>query len=89
MITDNKKWHYLVVKSLSALLRGKTLKNNGDSYCLNCLHSLRTENKLIKHGNVCKNHDYCYIEMPKEERILVYNYGESSIQYLCWQGVFA
>ena len=25
MITDNKKWHYLVVKSLSALFRRKTV----------------------------------------------------------------
>ena len=29
MITDNKKWHYLAVKKLSALLRGITSANNG------------------------------------------------------------
>ena len=38
----------------------------GDSYCLNCLHSYRTENKLKKHENVCKNCDYCYVKMPEE-----------------------
>ena len=54
MITDNKKMHYLVVKSLSALFRGKNSKNNGDFYCLNCLHSYRTKNKLSKHENICK-----------------------------------
>ena len=37
MITDGKKWHYLPVKRLSALLRGITSNNNGDFYCLNCL----------------------------------------------------
>ena len=36
MITDGEKWHYLAVKSLSALLRGITGNNNGDFYCLNC-----------------------------------------------------
>ena len=41
-------------KKLSALLRGITSKNNGDSDCLNCFHSFRTENKLKKHYNVCK-----------------------------------
>ena len=29
MITDCKKWHYLAVRSLSALFRGITLGNNG------------------------------------------------------------
>ena len=39
MITDCKKWHYLAVKSLSALLRGITSNHNGDFYCLNCFLS--------------------------------------------------
>ena len=38
MITDGKKWHYLAVKSFSALFRGITSNNHGDCYCLNCLH---------------------------------------------------
>ena len=61
MITDGEKWHYLAVKSLSALFRGITDNNNGDFYCLNCLCSYRTENKLKKHKNVCENHSCCYI----------------------------
>ena len=24
------------------------------------------KNKLKKHINICKSHDYCYIEMPKK-----------------------
>ena len=39
MITDGKKWHYLAVKSLPALLRGITSNHNGGFYCLSCLHS--------------------------------------------------
>ena len=45
MITDAKKWHYLAVKSLSALLRGITSKHNGDFYCINCFHSYSTKKK--------------------------------------------
>ena len=48
----------------------------GDFYCLNCFCSYRTENKLKKHKKVCENHDYCYVEMPKEDKILKYNHGE-------------
>ena len=39
-------WHYLAVKKLFALQWGITLKHDDDFYCLNCLHSFRTENKL-------------------------------------------
>ena len=46
MITDGEKWHYLAVKSLSALLRGITGNNNGDFYCLNCFCAYTTKNKL-------------------------------------------
>ena len=58
MITDGKKWHYLAVKKLSALLRGITSKHVGDFYCLNCFHSYSTKDKLKKHKDVCENHDY-------------------------------
>ena len=43
MITDGKKRHYLAVEKLSPLLRGITSNHIGYFYCLNCLHSYRTE----------------------------------------------
>ena len=72
MITDNGKWLYLTIKKLPSLFPEIKSKNNGGSCCLNCLHSFRTENKLKEHENICKNIDYCYIEIPKEESILKY-----------------
>ena len=67
MITvENNRWHYFAVKSLSALFRGIISTNNGEFYCLNCFHSYRTHNKLKKHARVCNNHDYCRVDMPKE-----------------------
>ena len=66
---------------MSQLFKGITSKHEGDFYCLNYFHPFRTENKLKKHKNVCKNHDYCYVEMPKEDnKILKYNHGEKSIK---------
>ena len=62
VITDKcKRWHYLAVKGVSALLREISSSNNADFYCLNCFHSYRTLNKLKKHARVCNNHDYCEI----------------------------
>ena len=54
MIPNGEKWHDLAVKKLSALSRVITPKNNDDFYCLNCLHSFRTKNKLESHKNVCE-----------------------------------
>ena len=65
---------------MSALLRGITSNNTGDFYRLNCFHSCTTENKLEKYKNVCENYDYCYVEMPKEDKILKYNHGEKSMR---------
>ena len=81
MITKDEKWHYLAVKSLSALLRGITGNNHGDFYCLNCFHAYTTRNKLEKHEKVCENHDFCCIEISNEDnKILKYNHGEKSIK---------
>ena len=49
MISNGKRWQYLAVKKLSALLIGITSKTNSDFYCLNCLHSFGTNNKLKSH----------------------------------------
>ena len=52
---EKEEWHYLVLKTLSTLLGGITSKHHGDFYCLNCLHSFRTENKLKSYEKLCKN----------------------------------
>ena len=49
MITDGEKWHYLAVKSLSALLNGITSNHHGDFYSLNCFRAYTTKNKLESH----------------------------------------
>ena len=36
IITDGKKWHFLAVINLSALLQGNSSNHEGDFYCSNC-----------------------------------------------------
>ena len=57
MITDGKKWHYLAVTNLSALLAKKSSNHDEDFYCLNCFNSYTTKNKLKEHEEICNNHD--------------------------------
>ena len=92
MITDGEKWHYTALKSeptedgfnrptksLSKLFREATSNNQGDFYCLNCLHSFRTDNALKKHERLCENNDYCSVKMStKVNKFLKYNHGEKS-----------
>ena len=92
MITNGEKWHYIALKSertddgfncpissLSRLFRRITSNHNGDFYCLNCLHSFRTDNVLKRHERLCDNNDYCSVEMPTQaNNTLKYNYGEKS-----------
>ena len=80
MITDGKKWHFLPVTNLSALLHGKS-NHKEDFYCLNCFNSYTTKNKLEEHEEICNNNNSCRIEMPKWfEKILKYNPGEKSLK---------
>ena len=55
---------------MSALLGGITSNHSGN-FSLNCPHSDETKDKLKKHENVCKNHDYCYVEIPEEDNNFV------------------
>ena len=88
------KWHYIALKgditddgykkpinSISKLFRVITSNNNGDFYCLGCLHSFRTNKPLKKHERLCNKHDYCEIVMPTEDKnILKYNHREKSLK---------
>ena len=61
MIDDGKKYHYLAVTNLSALLQ-KILSNHRENfYCLNCFNSYTTKNKLKEHEKIYNNHNSCHI----------------------------
>ena len=44
---DGRRWHYLTVNKLSALLRGITSKHRGGFYCMNRLHSFETKKNIV------------------------------------------
>ena len=82
MITNNKKWHYLAVKSTSGLLRRITSNHNRDFYCLSCFDSYTTKKKLKRHVRTCKDPDYGNIKMPnKDNNILKHRPRDKSLKY--------
>ena len=69
------------IRSLFRLFRGITANNNGDFYCLDWLHSFRTDNALKRHKRLCSNNDYCLVKMPtKDNKTLKYNHGQKSLK---------
>ena len=79
MLSNGKGWHYLSVKKLSSLIKGIPSKHKGDFYCVNCLHSFRTKNKLESHKGVCESKDFCDIIMPYEDtKILEFSQYQKS-----------
>ena len=82
MIPKKEWWHYVAVKQLPALLRGVTSKHDSDFYCLNCLYSFRTENKLKSHNKVFKNNDFFNIVVPSNDtKILEFNQYQNLIKH--------
>ena len=87
MITDGKKWHYLVLKNLSRLFKGITSNHYGDFYCLNCFHSYRTKNKLEAHIKICENHDYCDCNWIRTHNHLVHKRTLNQASLAKWLSV--
>ena len=84
MIPNGERWHYLVVKELSALLWGMMSKHVDDFYCLSCRHFFRTKNKFEFHKNICENKDVCGVIKPsKDTRILEFNQYWKSDKAIC------
>ena len=74
-----KRWYYLAVKKLSALLRKITSEHHGDFHCLNCFHSFATRNKFQSHKRLCENNDFRNIIMPSDDtKILEFNQYQKS-----------
>ena len=79
MISNEENWHYLAVKKLLPLLRGKTSNPHGDFYCLTCLHSFATEKSMNRITNVYKNKDFCNAMMPSiDKKLLEFNQYQKS-----------
>ena len=66
-----------------SFLHKKTSNHKGNFYCLNCFNSSRTENKLKIHEKICKNKDFCWVEIPSEKnKILKSNHHTKSEKML-------
>ena len=93
MIPNKEGWHYIAANELSPFLRGITSKRNDNSWCLNCLHSFTTKNKLEFFIKICENNMWVlvYHVKPKykEKAKLCYMDTDSFIVSIKTEGIYA
>ena len=67
LISEDDRWHYAAIKSLSRLLASKNSKHYGNQYfCTNCLQGFTLELSRDKHYGYCIDNETVSVEMPKK-----------------------
>ena len=81
LITDGKRRHYMVIKSLSRLLGSRNSKHVHKQYfCLNCLQGFHSELSRDKHYEHCKDNKAVKIEMPKLGSFIEFHDGQNQFK---------
>ena len=63
MTPNGEAWCYLAIKKLSAILRERSSRHDGDFYCFSCFYSFRKKN-LESHWKLCRNRDFRGVGTP-------------------------
>ena len=67
LISENDKWHYTVIKSLSRLLTSRNTKHKCEQYfCNNCLQGFTQELSRDKHYSYCIDNETVRVEKPNK-----------------------
>ena len=67
-VEENENTHYCLIKDLDSFLCDKN--KHKQHTCRNCLQRFRRLETLEKHKEICQDHNYCKVNMPKEDNIL-------------------
>lgn len=65
LLEDGVTWHYVLIKSLNTILKGKTKRHN-IFVCSNCYKKTVSENVFKKHMMICNTSTKQIEEMPKD-----------------------
>ena len=79
LVTSGEKRHYVVIKNLSRLLKGRTAGDHKMYICNYCLYSFEHEETMKAHAVSCSEHAAVTAEYPTEDmNILKFkNYGHT------------
>ena len=81
LIANKDTQHYVLIKSLDMLLRGRTKRNNKMYHCFRCLHGFTKKESLDVPLEVCRKFKVQRVEMP-EDLVLKFTSFRKMIKYL-------
>ena len=55
-------------KSFSRVMRDISSNSHENYYCFGCFHSFRCKSTLEKHTQLCKDHDFCKLKLPENDK---------------------
>ena len=77
LIMDDSEKHYIVIKSLSRLLRSiNTINEKAQYFCINCLQGFNEARSRDEHYVYCRSNKAVRIEMPNVNPIVKYSDGQ-------------
>ena len=78
LISENDKWHYTAIKSLSRLLTSRNTKHKCKQYfCNNCLQGFTQELSRDEHYSYCIDNETVRVEMLNKGSTLEFHDGQS------------
>ena len=81
LISEDDRWHYTTIKSLSRLLASKNSKHHGKQYfCTNCLQGFMLGSSRDKHYGYCVDKETVRVEMPKDESMIEFYDGQGQFK---------
>ena len=76
LLANEHNQHYVLIRSLSALLSKRTKHNGFTFYCQRCLHGFAKEENLKKHFELCKKFKVQRTELPRDKYMEFKGYGK-------------
>ena len=68
VLTSGDRWHYTLIKNMSALLSRQTsINRHKKHWCYYCLHGFMTEERLERHVEDCSRNGLQKVILPDEE----------------------
>ena len=81
LISEDDRWHYTAIKSLSRLLTSRNSKHHGKQYfCNNCLQGSTQELIRDEHYGYCTDNSSIRIEMPQKGSTLELYDGQNQFR---------
>ena len=81
LISEDDRWHYTAIKSLSRLLTSRHSKRHGQQYfCTNCLQGFKLELSRDEHYDYCIDSETVRVEMPKKGSTVKFYDGQNQFR---------